>query len=159
MKVIALLVFIFLVVNTFVFSQKSFYHGPRLGATLFTGETADILKNDYDSPPILSQFGYQFEFRYYFEDEEGSMGVLELMPLFAGAEQNIIVPSLSTIIGYRNISGWEFGVGPNISPSGSSIAVAVGYSFRKGNLLFPINLAWVPSENGARYTFLFGFNI
>ncbi|MEZ5174443.1 MAG: hypothetical protein R2850_13300 [Bacteroidia bacterium] len=39
--------------------------GPRMGATLFTGETAQILKQSvnrggFEAQPTMFQFGYQF---------------------------------------------------------------------------------------------------
>ncbi len=40
----------------------------------------------------------------------------------------------------------------------SSVVAAVGYSFKSGKLNIPVNVFFVPGNNGFRYGFSFGFN-
>jgi len=129
-----------------------------LGFTVIGGETADKLKDDYDAIPIVTQFGWQFEWRF-FSLEDGPSGVVEIVPLVGGIEQNLFLPSLSALIGLRSKEGLEFGVGPNVSITGFAIALAGGVTFKTGQINWPINIAYVPSTKGARLTFLVGFNM
>ena len=154
------LLVVFLANNSPVFSQygPTTLTGPRLGFTIISGEMADKLKDDYDAIPIVTQFGWQFEWRF-FSLEDGTSGVVEIIPLVGGVEQNLFLPSLSVLIGIRSKKGLEFGVGPNVSITGFAIAFAGGVTVKTGQLNWPINIAYVPSTEGARLTFLFGFNM
>ena len=58
----------------------------------------------------------------------------------------------------RTVGGIEFAAGPNLSPAGMAVAIAAGVTLRAGNLNVPLNIAVVPSESGARVSFLVGFN-
>jgi len=131
--------------------------GPRMGVTVIAGETAEKLKNDYDAVPIITQFGWQFEWRF-FSIEDGPTGVVEIIPLIGGLEQGLFIPSLSIPMGIRSKTGFEIGIGPNISISGFSIVIAVGQTFQAGQLYLPLNFAFVPSKEGARFSLIFGFN-
>ena len=82
--------------------------GPRLGSTLIRGETAEIMKEDYDAVPFVTQFGWQFETRF-FTVESGITGVTEWVILVGGFEQEKFLPSLSWLIGIRTARGFEFG--------------------------------------------------
>jgi hypothetical protein len=132
--------------------------GPRIGTTLMTGEAASVLEDDYDAFPLITQFGWQFEWRF-FSIENGVTGVVEFVALFGGLEQNLFLPSLSIPIGMRTKSGFEFGIGPNLSITGFSIVLAVGKTFTTGQLNWPVNFSIVPSESGIRFSLLFGFNM
>ncbi|MCK7537535.1 MAG: hypothetical protein MZV63_44560 [Marinilabiliales bacterium] len=96
-----------------------------------TGEAASVLEDDYDAFPLITQFGWQFEWRF-FSIENGVTGVVEFVALFGGLEQNLFLPSLSIPIGMRTNSGFEFGIGPNLSITGFSIVLAVGKTFTTG---------------------------
>jgi len=132
--------------------------GPRLGLTIVGGKMAEKLKEDYDATPVITQFGWQFEWRF-FAVEDGATGVVEIIPLLGGMEQNLFLPSLSGLIGLRSPEGLELGLGPNVSVSGASIVFAGGFTKRAGQLNIPINFAVVPSPNGTRFSFLVGFNM
>ncbi|MBU8892475.1 MAG: hypothetical protein KOO66_06830 [Bacteroidales bacterium] len=131
--------------------------GPRLGFTYITpGETVDQLA-EYDISPILTQFGWQFETRF-FTLESGVAGLIEGIILIGGVEQNTFLPSGTFLIGIRNAKGLEFGLGPNVSVSGVAFALAAGVTLKSSNINFPINIAVVPSDKGVRLSLLFGFN-
>ena len=131
--------------------------GPRLGGTYITpGETADQLA-DYDVSPFITQFGWQFETRF-FTLPSGVAGLIEGVILIGGIEQNAFLPSGTFLVGVRNAKGLEFGLGPNLSLSGIAFALAVGITFKSSHVNFPINIAVVPSDKGIRLSLLFGFN-
>ncbi|MBX0291529.1 hypothetical protein K3G63_13850 [Hymenobacter sp. HSC-4F20] len=132
-------------------------NGPRLGFTLLSGGIATKADREYGVNPFLTQFGWQFETRI-FRLQNGTSGLLELVPLIGGLEQGKFLPSLNALIGIRGPKGFEFGLGPNVSPAGASIALAVGTSFRSQGINFPVNFAVVPGNGGARFSLLFGFN-
>ena len=131
--------------------------GPRLGITLVTGESAVQLKDKFDAGPFITQFGWQWETRF-FTVEGGITGVTELVLLVGGMEQGIFLPSLSMLIGIRSPKGIEFGVGPNLSLAGAGYAVAFGATKKYGELNFPMNFSIVMSKKSARFSLLFGFN-
>lgn len=93
--------------------------GPRMGATLFTGETANILKSTankggFEVEPLMFQFGYQFEKQYL--NEGNFQALFEFIPMVTGLDQGLFIPSITIMNGIRNNkSGWEFAFGPTFS--------------------------------------------
>lgn len=93
--------------------------GPRMGATVFTGNTAKYLKESkqtggYDAIPVMFQFGYQFEKQYL--NEGNFQALFEFVPMVTGLDQGIIIPSFTLMNGLRNNkNGWEFAFGPTFS--------------------------------------------
>ena len=133
--------------------------GPRIGFTLLSQRYRDEIQQEYDSDvnPFMTQFGWQFETRI-FTLENGMSGLFEFVPLIGGLEQSKFLPSLSALIGLRGARGLEFGVGPNVSLSGAGVVMAVGTNFQSQGVNFPVNFAFAPSKDGARFSLLFGFN-
>lgn len=58
----------------------------------------------------------------------------------------------------RTTTGFEFGLGPNITPLGSALVYVAGMTHKVGDLSIPVNLSIVPSECGVRMSVLTGFN-
>lgn len=93
--------------------------GPRMGATMFTGETARILKSSankggFEVEPMMFQFGYQFEKQYL--NEGNFQALFEFIPMVTGLDQGLFIPSITIMNGMRNNkSGWEFAFGPTFS--------------------------------------------
>ena len=132
--------------------------GPRLGITVLTGGVIDKARESLpDLNPFLTQFGWQFESRL-FRLPNGTSAVAEFVPLIGGLEQGKFLPSISGILGVRGPKGFEFGLGPNVTPLGTSIVLAVGTSFRSNGINFPVNVAVVPGNGGVRISLLVGFN-
>ena len=133
--------------------------GPRVGFTVLTAGPLNRGRQDLsDLNPFLTQFGWQFETRL-FRLPNGVSGLAEFVPLVGGLEQGKFIPSVSGILGIRGPKGFEFGLGPNLTPIGASIVLAMGTSIRTDSSLnFPINLAVVPGNGGARISLLMGFN-
>lgn len=134
--------------------------GPRVGLTyLAPGESMTEMKDRYggDINPFFSQFGWQFEYQY-FQLPSGMAGMVEVVTLIGGLEQDIIIPSANLLVGLRTGKGFEFGFGPNLTLSGASFVIAAGFNITVSDVNFPVNFALVPSSNGFRASFLFGFN-
>ena len=134
--------------------------GPRFGFTLLPQALVDDLARDHqiEVGPHISQFGWQFEKQFYTKDGSLTM-VTEWVGLLGGLEQNVVVPSLSWLVGIRTRDGAEFGIGPNITPVGTAVVLAGGVTFRTGALNVPLNVAIVPSRSGTRVTVLSGFSL
>ena len=132
--------------------------GPRLGFTVLSPGVLDKAREHLpDIMPFLTQFGWQFEGRL-FRMPNGVSGLVEFVPLVGGLEQGLFLPSVSGLLGIRGPKGFEMGVGPNVTPLGANLVLAVGTSFRSNGINFPVNLAVVPGNGGARISLLFGFN-
>ena len=61
--------------------------------------------------------------------------------LLGGLDQGIALPSLSWLVGVRTANGTEFGAGPNLGPTGVSLALAAGATVRAGFMNIPLNVA------------------
>lgn len=132
--------------------------GPRVGVTYIgPGKLADGLQDKFDVNPFISQFGWQFESRY-FTLPSGTSGLVEGIILVGGLEQGVFLPSGSLLVGIRNSKGFELGFGPNLSLSGAAFVFAAGVTFRSDYINFPVNFAIVPSAGGIRLSILAGFN-
>jgi len=140
--------------------------GPRIGLT-FVSTSDESINNYLNDNPFITQFGYQFE-RRFFTLENGNTGIVEFVGLVGGMERNLFFPSLTMLVGFRAADGFEFGLGPNVSASGASFALAGGFNIERDGINFPINFSIVPTSNsnyndkrginGVRLSVLAGFN-
>ena len=132
--------------------------GPRVGFTVLSPGVLDKARESLsDLNPFLTQFGWQFESRL-FRMPNGVSGLVELVPLVGGLEQGKFLPSVSGLLGVRGAKGFEFGLGPNVTPLGANLVLALGSSFHSNGINFPVNLAVVPGNGGARVSLMMGFN-
>ena len=133
--------------------------GPRVGVTFLSDTTRAKLLEDHeiDLGFAISQFGWQMEKRFL-SSPSGFTGVNEFVFLLGGIDQGTVLPSVNWLVGARTANGLEFAAGPNITPAGLAVVIAGGFTFQTGNLNVPVNLAVVPSKNGARISMLVGFN-
>lgn len=142
--------------------------GPRTGLTLLSAGAIERINDAYDvgdgegrlseSFPLVTQFGWQFESRM-FQAESGLTGLAEWVVLVGGAEQGVFLPSLTFLAGLRTPSGFEVGVGPNVSLGGAAYAVVVGTTRTAGEVGIPLNLAVVFGQDGPRASVLVGFTV
>jgi hypothetical protein len=132
--------------------------GPRMGALHVTGEAVEILETEFEADPTMTVWGWQFELQYN-GDSDGPIGLVEFVPLVAGLEQGQAFPSMNLLMGIRLPSDWEFCAGPNLSPGGVGMTVAIGRTFRIGEMSMPINVAAVGNDLGYRYSITFGWNL
>ena len=130
--------------------------GPRLGVTFVTGSRADARLREYGVSPFMSQFGWHFE-QAVSPAVSGPEFVIEEVLLLGAVEQNMLVPSATLLMGIRLPRGFEFGIGPNVSPLGSGLALGIGQTLRYGGVSLPINLAVVRSPGALRTTLLMGY--
>jgi hypothetical protein len=140
--------------SDFAKTRRKRFGGPRVGATFIGNGLASDYMMANGKQPIITQFGWQFEGRL-FTTENGTQGLIEFVPLIGGIEQGIFIPSASLVLGIRGGEKriFEFGIGPNFSVTrdyksnevGSfGVVIAVGTSFKSGNIYFPVTLAFVP---------------
>jgi len=135
--------------------------GPRIGVTLLgAGETADWL-TDQDGAPssIMTQYGWQWESR--FVDGGDISGLVEWVVLIGGMERGRFLPSVSSLVGFRNGEGFEMGVGPSLSLGGIGMVFGLGFNMTSGDLNLPINFVFSPKkeDSGAAFSILVGFNM
>ena len=140
--------------------------GPRVGITMVqSGILAGFLRKDYaffpeDGEPsasdewtgstgkygaVMSQYGWQWESRFL--DGGDVVGIVEWIALVGGMEKGYFLPSVSSMVGLRTASGFEFAAGPNLSIGGIAMVIGAGYNFKFGKLNVPVNIAYVPSMN------------
>lgn len=107
--------------------------GPRFGGTMTFGKAGDRLQDSkdnggFDMYPISSTFGYQLETQFI---GSGSFQALfEFVGTLNALETGYMIPSLSTIIGFRfNKIGFEFGLGPVFR----TVKTAEGFYDDEGN--------------------------
>ena len=129
--------------------------GPRIGLTgIASGEISEELETNF-----LMQYGWQWESR--FADGNEIAGLVEWVILVGGMEQGMFLPSVSSLVGLRSSSGFEFAAGPNLSIAGVGMAFSAGKNYTSGNLNLPVNFAFVPGVDGtgSRFSILVGFNM
>ena len=135
--------------------------GPRVGVTYLTpGFMSEELETS-----IITQYGWQWESR--FADNGNVAGLVEWVVVVGGMEQQMFLPSISSLVGVRTGEGMEYAVGPNLSATGINMVFTIGKNFKSGDLNFPVNLAFVPNGNvwgededsGARISIMVGFNM
>ena len=130
--------------------------GPRLGLTYAFGPTADSVLQANNLEPILSQFGWHFE-QQVTPQGGGPAFVIQEVFLVGGVEQRTAIPSVSLLMGIRMPGGFEFGLGPNLTPTGSALAIGIGKSINYGGVSVPFNFAFVRSPGAVRMTVLVGY--
>ena len=122
---------------------SSFLNGDLLLDDIFEGVSN---YNDIAKGTITSLYGWQFESR--FADGGDVTGIVEWIALVGGMEKGKFLPSLSSMVGARTATGFEFALGPNLSLSGVSMVFGLGYNFKSGKLNIPVNFAYVPGRKG-----------
>ena len=110
------------------------------------------------SAALLTAWGWQFEYQHE-TSPGGPVGLIEFVPMIAGLEQGLDFCSLSVFAGLRTRRGTEFVIGPYLSPNGSGLGVAVGHTFRAGDLRLPVNVSVTKNNYGERYAVTFGWNM
>jgi opacity protein-like surface antigen len=134
--------------------------GPRIGMTIIApGETADILNQNDGKSAFTTQYGWQWESRFVSGTE--FVGLVEWVIVAGGMEKGKVLPSISSIVGFRNAEGFEMGMGPNLSIGGIGMVFGMGMNFKSGELNLPVNIVIVPPKNdsGFAISFMIGFNM
>ena len=133
--------------------------GPRVGITMLSPGVMDsLLERNIAVRPVITQFGWQIE-KQFFTTDGGLTAVTEWVGLVGGLDQSLVIPSLSWMVGLRTRKGAEFVVGPNITPAGAALAMALSVNLRAGVVNIPVNATIVPSSAGMSMSWLIGFNL
>ncbi|MFI5280807.1 MAG: hypothetical protein ACHQU1_09940 [Gemmatimonadales bacterium] len=132
--------------------------GPRMGFTYISGPKAEakLVENHLD--PLMSLFGWHFE-QIVRPQSGGPAFVIQEVMLVAGVDQGTAIPSGTLMLGIRFPHGFEFGMGPNVTPLGTAMAVGIGKSLRYGGVTIPVNFAIVRSQGALRTSILVGYAI
>ena len=136
--------------------------GPRIGLTSVIGKGGFAEKLDQNKiGHFYSQFGWQFEFKVVPEGN-GPSFVIEIIPMLGALEYSTVVPSVTVPIGIRMPSGWEFGIGPNVTAASiekasSSVVIALGKTFSYRGVGIPINIAFAKGQGGMATSVSFGY--
>lgn len=139
--------------------------GPRLGLTFIPGdnEIGKFLEHE-GMGRTISQFGWHTELRVT-PRGGGPSFLVEFIPLIGAVEYGKFIPNLSLMFGIRTVSGFEFGMGPNIISFVSqgevqtALVMAIGKSFDFGGVNIPLNLVYVRNPHGTRIGLMFGYAI
>lgn len=137
--------------------------GPRMGVSYaVSGESLLRSLRKRKMGPLLSQFGWHFEYQVIPEGG-GPQFVVQFVPLAGGVEYGTLIPSGTIAMGVRFPEGFEFGLGPNIyvSDEGAETALmlGVGKSFNYGGVSIPVNLVLTTNPSGNRISIIFGYAI
>jgi hypothetical protein len=130
--------------------------GPRLGITFVTGAQGTQALTDHNLPSPISQFGWHFE-QQVVPRGGGPQFVIEEVILAGAVEQGTVVPAGTLLFGIRMPNGFEVGMGPNVTPLGSALAIGAGTSIRYGGVSIPLDFAVVTSPGAVRFSFLIGY--
>jgi len=123
-----------------------FIVGPRVGASyIFTTsdeftETVRELYTSGDYLPFYTLFGINFEQRILLGDTRSHFAFQELV-LVGGLEQSIALPMGAVLIGYRDWSGFEIGLGPLVNLSGVGVVAAIGWTISSHGVYVPIDIS------------------
>jgi hypothetical protein len=121
--------------------------GPRVGVGYmmdtpehFT-QSLRVLFPAGDYFPVLTMFGITLEQRILLGQTRSHFAFQELV-LIAGLEQGIALPEAAVLIGYRDYSGLEFGIGPIVHLSGIGVVVALGWTFSYRGVYVPADISF-----------------
>ena len=149
--------------------------GPRVGVTYIAVNPEEFNKSLQETYPdesrsyfpMMTQFGVNLEQRIRLGDTDSHFAFQEVL-VIGGIDQNIFLPSLSVLIGFRSRVGLEFGLGPNVTLVRSeeglvpnlSVIYAAGWTFNFRDVFVPVNIAVVPTptDGHPRVSFMTGFN-
>lgn len=130
--------------------------GPRVGfGAALTPRGRATLRDAGASSPY-SQFGWMIEQRA-FSGRGGITFVVEETAVIGAIDQGTFLPSVSATMGLRSASGWEAGLGPELSVHGIAVAGVVGRAIRYGNVTIPVSIMASSLTRQPHVTFLIGF--
>ncbi len=133
--------------------------GPRVGITFVgPGKNQDILINDWEASPFMSQFGWAFESRL-FTTKQGASGTLTALTTIGAVEHGLFFPSITGFVGIRTAGNMDFSIGPSLSVAGTGLAMMAGTTVNFQGIQVPLHVIAVPTQNGFIFNLMAGFNI
>lgn len=154
--------------------------GWRMGPLIVTGRLADWLKGENDkSKEYITGFPWLFAWGYQFEMERGPEGqtntLVTILPLIAGMDKSMLIPTLNVLVGLRLPNGIDFGAGPYYAPRvyddsayesdqvhlwGLGLTVGAGYTFgRYSSVKIPVGIAVGWAGDAVVYSVTMGWNM
>jgi len=139
--------------------------GPRIGggyifqtSAAFTASLRDFYPTG-DYFPAMTLFGITVEERILLGNTRSHFAFQEIV-LVGGLEQGIAMPEGAILIGYRDYSGLEVGIGPILHPAGFGVVAAVGWTFSYKGVHVPVDIGFtIPNaERPALLSLTTGFN-
>jgi hypothetical protein len=150
---IVLVLAIALVLSFPVFSEDerpeafSLIIGPRIGGSYvletpesFTSSVSSLYSGNYF--PAVTLFGVTVEERILLGQTKSHFAFQEVL-LIGGLEQGIALPEGAFLIGYRDFSGFELGVGPILHIGGIGVVAAIGWTFSFRGAFIPVDISFV----------------
>ena len=148
--------------------------GPRVGVSCvaakrddFNSSVQDLFPGDRKYFPLFSQIGISSEQLIRLGKTRNHFAFQELI-LVGGLEQNIALPDVSVLLGFKTHFGLELGLGPDVGIRSSggelrfslALALAVGWTLRFKGISVPITFIAVPTPADVmpRFSLLTGFN-
>jgi hypothetical protein len=109
--------------------------------------------------PVLTLFGLTVEQRILLGSTRSHFAFQEVV-LVGGLEQGIALPEGAVLIGYRDYSGFEIGIGPILHLAGVGVVAAAGYTFSFKGMFVPVDLSVIIPNAGrpASVALTTGFN-
>ncbi|MGA2762252.1 MAG: hypothetical protein ABSG17_02700 [Spirochaetia bacterium] len=142
----------------------SFVFGPRIGGSYvattpesFTSSVNAFYPGNY--VPAVTLFGVTLEQRILLGQTRSHFAFQEVL-LIGGLEQGVALPEGAFLIGYRDYSGFEFGIGPILHVGGISVIAALGWTFSFSGAYVPVDVSLVipNAERPASISITTGFN-
>jgi hypothetical protein len=122
--------------------------GPRIGCSYLiesAEEFTESLRDLYptgDYFPVVTVFGITLEQRILLGQTRSHFAFQGLV-LILGLEQGIAIPEGALLIGYRDYSGLELGIGPLLTPAGISVIAALGWTFSYHGVYVPVDVSFI----------------
>ncbi len=120
--------------------------GPRIGGA-YVFDTPDnftaSLRTLYPTGsyvPAFTLFGVIAEQRILLGETKSHFAFQEVL-LLGGLEQAVALPEAAFLIGYRDASGFEFGLGPIASLAGIGVVTAIGWTLSFRGVYVPIDVS------------------
>ena len=143
----------------------SLVFGPRIGGS-YVLDTPEKFTADVNSLypggsyfPAMTLLGVTIEQRILLGQTKSHFAFQEVL-LIGGLEQGVALPEGALLIGYRDYSGLEFGIGPILHLKGVSVVVAFGWTFSHQGVYVPVDISVIiPSKDRpASIAITTGFN-
>ena len=143
----------------------SLIFGPRIGGS-YVIDTPDNFTAGVNSLfpsgsyfPAITLFGVTIEQRILLGQTKSHFAFQEVL-LIGGLEQGIALPEGAFLIGYRDFSGLEFGIGPILHMRGIGVVAAVGWTFSYQGVYVPVDISLIipNADRPASISITTGFN-
>jgi len=139
--------------------------GPRIGGS-YIMDTPENFTSSVHSVypsgsyfPAVTLFGITVEQRILLGQTKSHFAFQEVV-LLGGLEQGIALPEGALLIGYRDYSGFEIGIGPILQLAGIGVVAAAGFTFSFQGMYVPVDVSFIIPNAGRKASIALttGFN-